>query len=193
MHFLNRDDAVSEDESSSGATRNYFIRHWNGDLSLPISYWVNLILFVGLGAFGLVFLFALFENAVNDLRIASFGWLMFWPLVYGLWVWAVVGVWRSATNHVHRSGPSGWATVAKAMVILSAFSTAAQMTKSAIPQMLSVERLRLGMIRLGKLRTYDFAENGTSIEIHGVLSQSSRSLCKTSQFFSEGSPRCAPI
>jgi hypothetical protein len=23
------------------AARNYFVRHWNGDLTLPISFWVN--------------------------------------------------------------------------------------------------------------------------------------------------------
>jgi hypothetical protein len=170
MSFLHPDKALSDDTDSSGATQNYFVRHWNGDLSLSISYWVNLVLVVGLGAGGLVLPFTFFEEAVDDLRVASFGWLLFWPMVYGLCVWGIVGVWRSATNNVDRSGPSGWATLAKAMVILSAFSAAFQMIKSAIPQMAELGKIAFGYDQFGENADIRLAENGTSIEISGGLS-----------------------
>ena len=30
--------------AQSSKSRNYFLRHWRGELSLPVTYWINNIL-----------------------------------------------------------------------------------------------------------------------------------------------------
>lgn len=92
--------------------RGYIAAHWHGDLSLALSYWVNLvlvtivvrILFVGLSGFDwqrhpLTWAFACTAICVLvSLLIAA---------------WQYVGVWRAA----ERSG-SGWGVVARILVVI---------------------------------------------------------------------------
>src|SRR2546430_1782820 len=72
--------------ATSGRSRNYIVRHWNGDLSLGISYWVNLVLISN----GLPFLFfaavrEFFEDRWS-LRVVAI--VMFSALLATLAIWA---------------------------------------------------------------------------------------------------------
>lgn len=85
---------------------NYFSKHWRGELSLPVSYWIN---YAGLGAvIGVLQAFQKF----SPLELL---------LLVGASVWSVVGTWRAASK---RQG--GWGTVVHVVVVLGLLSAAGQ-------------------------------------------------------------------
>ena len=117
-------------------TGNYFTRHWRGDLSLPISFWVNGVL--------LTIALALFQ-------LFLVGWLNLIPKMPGigrdasgvaglleitavalpnvaviaLAIWQYVGIWRSASKHVGRGGRVIWAIAAKVIAVVGVFGAVA--------------------------------------------------------------------
>jgi ABC-type branched-subunit amino acid transport system permease subunit len=96
--------------------RNWMSRHWHGDLSLGRSYWVNGVLISFLGS-------VLFAGTVGGLSAArsrpaavvGLIFLIVIPPLIAIWQW--VGVWRSAGNHMTRSGRRFWAVLARIAVV----------------------------------------------------------------------------
>ena len=88
---------------------NFFVRFWNGDLSLPMSYWG-----VGVGI-GLVFglLIGVFTGATGMSEDAMWGFLI--PFQ----IYTVVGIWRSADKY---KGAKFWAILAKVAVVFGILS-----------------------------------------------------------------------
>ena len=84
---------------------NFFVRFWNGQLSLPMSYWG-----VGIGL-GIVYGFLV--------GIITFGLGMsddaMWGFIIPFQIYTVVGIWRSSDRY---KGPKFWAILAKIMVII---------------------------------------------------------------------------
>ena len=88
---------------------NFFVRFWNGDLSLPMSYWG-----VGIGislVFGL--LIGVFTGATGMSEDAMWGFLI--PFQ----IYTVVGIWRSADKY---KGTKFWAILAKVAVVFGIVS-----------------------------------------------------------------------
>ena len=93
---------------------NYFIRHWRGQFSLGVSYWVN-----GFLASFVVAIAAVAVAAMQaDVRTQAALTLVVFVLAISGSVWQWVGIWRSASNHFSRGGTHFWAGTAKVMVIL---------------------------------------------------------------------------
>lgn len=96
---------------------SYVGRHWHGELSLPISFWVNSVVLNII--FGLIVYFVVYAVA----RGGNVGWTIAILCVVisfsvVLSVWQLVGIWRSADNHKHYTGRKGWATAAQVLVVL---------------------------------------------------------------------------
>lgn len=98
--------------------RNYVVRHWRGELSLPVSFWINGML--------LTAVITTFGHVVGP-RVTETGnvWASF-LLLCGLLtlsataaIWQATGIWRAAGNHKTRHGGYFWAGVARFMVIVS--------------------------------------------------------------------------
>ena len=89
--------------------KNFFLRFWNGDLSLPMSYWG-----VGIGL-GLIFgiLVGIFTISVGMSEDAMWGFLI--PFQ----IYTVVGIWRSADKY---KGAKFWSILAKVAVIFGIIS-----------------------------------------------------------------------
>jgi len=93
---------------------NFFVRFWNGKLSLPMSYWG---VGVGLGiVFG--FIIGIFIGILGMSEDAMWGFLI--PFQ----IYTVVGVWRSSNNY---KGPKFWAILAKVMIVIGIISNFGQM------------------------------------------------------------------
>ena len=111
---------------------NYILRHWRGDLSLGLSYWVNLLL----GSL-LVFIMAnmLAAKAVEvSLKLVATLTLVLLGSAIVVSVWQLVGVWRSAAKHVSRGGRGLWSTLARVMVVLGALKGLGMVFKTYVPQ-----------------------------------------------------------
>ncbi len=84
---------------------NFFVRFWNGQLSLPMSYWG-----VGIGI-GIIygFLVGIFTISIGLSEDAM------WGFIIPFQIYTVVGIWRSSDRY---KGPKFWAILAKIMVII---------------------------------------------------------------------------
>jgi hypothetical protein len=105
---------------------NYIIRHWRGELSLPVAFWVN---FVALN----LLLLALRPTAEQVLIALSFDddprfmaqvALLHVGFVYGLiYPWQIVGVWRSAGRWLAERERRLWPLASRAVLLLSLGAT----------------------------------------------------------------------
>jgi len=89
---------------------NYLSRHWRGQLSLPVAFWVNYIV---LGAIYFVIGKIMESNEVGDSVGMPF-MLILLPIV----IWQCVGAWRSAGN---RGG--FWGVAVKGCVAIGLLET----------------------------------------------------------------------
>jgi GYF domain 2 len=147
---------------------NYLVRHWRGDFSLPISYWVNGSLLTVLTVLSL---YAIRYSKISY-AFGIFGagmWILFLlAFTTALPVWQVVGIWRSADKHVSRGGSAGWATAAKAAMLLGliqfvgALNTQLPLLKQSIAMMAGHEDVPHYKIRV--------LRNATELEVSGGLS-----------------------
>jgi hypothetical protein len=99
-------------------SQNYFLRHWRGELSLPMSYWVNGAV-LGLVAGVVIALLGAFIYRGDEGRpLLWLGSLVaIWLSIFLLMTWQFVGTWRSASRY-RRSGKFFWGTAAQVMIVL---------------------------------------------------------------------------
>jgi hypothetical protein len=139
---------ISSDATPDAPARrtNVFTRHWRGELPLWVSYWV-----VGIGATvaALAFVSAIDEAITRSpLSLATSFMLalaLSWTVPLAVAVWQVVGTWRSATRNAAARRAAGrrpvWATIAKAMLIISVVSTLSQALRYGVPQFSEAYRI----------------------------------------------------
>jgi len=111
---------------------NYFVRHWRGQLTLPVSYWVN-----NWGVTALCWGLLIAAGKVLDefpLRMQSATVLAAHGVLLIAGCWCAVGVWRSAKYHAARGGARVWAGVAQFLVVLGAFGTVSNFFLYNLPQ-----------------------------------------------------------
>ena len=111
---------------------NYFTRHWRGELPLSVSYWVNGVLGSLLAAFATMTLVAIDDTI--DLRLTVTIILVVFAGSLVVIAWQLVGIWRSASNHVSRGGNGFWAALAKVAIVLGIARTIGLIGNSYIPQ-----------------------------------------------------------
>ena len=107
------------DQSSRSAAlprkfdKDYFIRHWRGELSLPVSFWLN--------AWLLQILFSLATRVLAKFMPppVTLGLLI---LFVAITVWGWVGVWRSALRSMKQEKRHFWPIIACSVVVLVALS-----------------------------------------------------------------------
>ena len=86
--------------------KNYFNRFWDGELSLPVSYWLFGVVYsiiVGILVVLLALMMGFPESAWGILILP---WTIFWS----------VGCWRSCKNY---KGSSVWPILAKISIVLT--------------------------------------------------------------------------
>lgn len=148
--------------------QNYVVRHWLGHLPLPISYWVNGIA-IPFG-FTLAVQAALAQIARTEIALR---WVMALYLVYfalsvALWIWSIVGIWRSAGFHEERGGSAGWSNAARAMVIIAALGQFLQ-SHDRFLSLVDETSLAFGADPLGEPAQFTVQRGGKSALLDGNL------------------------
>ena len=122
--------APSDPHRERTPSRNFFARHWRGDYSLARSYWLH----TALMQFGVVALSAGVTHALAHnapARAASAALLVIYVMGLALWIWAVVGTWRSADREQARNRIAGmsnlWPLIAKVMIVVGAVGTSSRL------------------------------------------------------------------
>ena len=89
--------------------KNFFVRFWNCQLSLPMSYWG---VGVGIGIlFSILVVIIIVMLGMHDDAM--------WGFIIPFQIYTVVGIWRSADRY---KGPKFWAILAKIAVIIGILS-----------------------------------------------------------------------
>ncbi len=147
--------------------RSYVGEHWRGELSLPVSYFING--FLGTVA-ATVIVFAISET-VSENYAPWPGFLAFvgvWGVLLLVSLWQMVGIWRSANNHPKHGGRVFWAGVAKFMVIIGVLQTALVVAQNGWPQIRESFSIIAGDPAVGTFELRLMNE-GTEIEFAGGI------------------------
>lgn len=95
---------------------NYFRKHWRGELSLAISFWVNVVL-VNIIFMSLLTWFAEgspISHPVISARVTII--IVFFCL--SIYAWQIVGLWRSCNRNILINGKAFWARTTQVIVVL---------------------------------------------------------------------------
>jgi hypothetical protein len=152
----------------SSRTGNYFVRHWRGELSLPMSYWANGVVLsaaTGMVSGALLAAFTIYgEEQLVPWMIALQACCLAISL---LAIWQVVGVWRAATRY-KRSGRSFWGGAAKVAVALAALQFVYVWVFAVGPQILETYEMATGDAAFGP-HEFNLLADGQMLDFYGGI------------------------
>jgi hypothetical protein len=135
--------------SRSRPRRSYVVRHWRGDLSFGVIYWLNSFLANLAGLVALLGVGLLTAPDKHPLIFALAGSAA-WLFAIAISVWFLVGVWRSARHHKARGGRGFWAATACVAVVVG-FCCHISAKATEIFTQVEYWRIALGDRAMGKL------------------------------------------
>ena len=161
------DDGKIERRKQKIANPNYFVRHWRGELSLPVSYWINgFLVFLAISIATILFGALMGEKPQAGLLVVL--WLTCFLMVgLTLCAWQFVGVWRSASQHAVK-GKAFWAGVAKVMVIIGIAKSGNDFRTTFFPIISEHIKIAMGDQEMGENR-FRLLRNGTELEFSGGI------------------------
>jgi hypothetical protein len=146
---------------------SYCARHWRGELSLPVSFWINGN-FISLALVALVMAVAA-TDAVNEMpRWFAAGGVAYWLLLAVMTVWQLVGVWRSAGKYLAAGKSKCWGRSALAMVTLGIIASIFSLSTAGVPQSMEFVQLALGRDPIGSYQLR-LSRDGTELEVSGAI------------------------
>jgi hypothetical protein len=149
-------------------SRSYIARHWRGELSLPVSYWLNGILgAVAVGATVGATAYAINRQSDAQPMLWLLSLIATWMSAALLALWQAVGVWRSATRYRQR-GKRFWGAAAKALVLLGVVQLAANFVMVGTAQMAGIYEIVSGDARVGP-HEFHILANGETLEFSGGI------------------------
>ncbi len=111
----------------------YIRGHWQGDLPLRISFWINGSITAVIAA--VLTIYGSDELYRSDLSQAS--WLLASLTLHCvsiiIAVWSIVGVWRSATRYRQKGGAIKWVLTAKVLGLIGVLCFAALLSRTSSP------------------------------------------------------------
>lgn len=94
---------------------NYFIKHWKGELSLPVSYWINIVLV------NLIFFYITEYIAIrikHPLFIIKFMIISNIFFHFTIYLWQIIGTWKCSKKYIN-NGKKFWARIVRIIIIIS--------------------------------------------------------------------------
>ncbi len=94
--------------------------------------------------------------------------LSLWTLAGIMFLWQIVGIWRSASSHTEKGGRVFWAAAAKFMVVIAILQTFVIYKNNAIPQINEAMKIALGDKEIGQA-SFRILNKGTELELIGGI------------------------
>jgi len=142
--------------------RNYLVRHWRGELSLPVSYWLNGLL-ASIFIVAVTVLFAGLVGGVRNSGLIAILIITFLVVIVALMTWQCGGTWRSASR---RGG--FWAGAAKVAIVIGVARTVYDVGSVYTPIVTEHVRIALGDEKFGG-HSFRLLRNGTELEFSGGI------------------------
>jgi hypothetical protein len=149
-------------------SRNYLVRHWRGELSLPVSYWLNGTVsgvVVGLVIGGMAYLINWQGDAEPVVWLSTL--IASWILAALLTIWQAVGVWRAAIRY-RQSGKDFWGGVAQMLTVAGLLVFPYDFATIGVPQLAGIYEIVSGDAHVGPHEFHVLA-NGQTLEFSGGI------------------------
>ena len=141
----------------------YIIKHWRGNHSLSMSFWVNnvtiSILFAIIAAYW-TFAGPRTEDPVFLARVILILSIVDYVIISP---WQFVGLWRSANRYSIEKSKTFWPRVVKLLIIIGVFASLVELTS----ERQSYEDLYFHSFELTKEHNYDVKLKGNTIVLNG--------------------------
>lgn len=144
----------------------YILKHWRGELSLAISFWVNVFLInIGIRIFEVWLTEAPpIENPVLASQFTITYVFLALAIVYP---WQIIGLWRSANRHVEETKKGFWPGAVKVLVVLGLLGTLGNLSVSW-PVYKDLYHIGFGKDEYGDYRV-ELIDDGSLIHLKGGL------------------------
>ena len=154
-------------DSKSNPVFNYILTHWRGEFGLAKSFWINGTLLSVILA-GIYIGLVVIQTSVDmhPINLAK-STLLFHLLLYLVWLWQIVGLWRSANHHIEQTNRKFWARYVKFTVVMGVISAVID-TAISMPEYRSFVDWSIGKDRYSEY-TVQLSENGNLIRLKGYL------------------------
>ena len=149
-------------------SRNYLVRHWRGELSLPVSYWLNGTVSgvaVGLVIGGMAYLINWQGDAEPVVWLSTL--IASWILAALLTIWQAVGVWRAAIRY-RQSSKDFWGGVAQMLTVAGLLVFPYDFATVGVPQLAGIYEIVSGDAHVGPHEFHVLA-NGQTLEFSGGI------------------------
>jgi len=158
-----------KDDTPRPKKRSYFFRHWKGELSLAVSYWINIFLLSIAIRFGLIAFATYVDQAQQNIRVLFFAFFVsFASFIFIIYPWQIIGTWRSANSHIKRTKKYLWAVVTKIAIVLGMMGTIGQMP-NYYPQLKEYWKISFEIDKFSK-KEFSLLQNGEELVISGGIS-----------------------
>lgn len=146
---------------------NYIKKHWHGELSLAVSFWINLFLLnVAIRLLNALFLYSgIIENPVVVARVSLIYAGLVLLIVYP---WQIIGLWRSCNHHIEKSGKRFWPRTVQVLVVLGLILSLGKL-ETSWPIYKDFFRIGFQKDEYGNY-TLKLEKNNTLIYLQGALS-----------------------
>ena len=162
-------DRLSTLQTSPSARKkaHYFRRHWQGSLSLPVSYWINSII-VNLVILSLATAIGGGVWNAHPLLI-PFAAVALWLLALISAVWLLVGIWRTARRYSNKHLGSAWGSLATFMTAIGLISSEYNFASfSFLPVVVFIQIISQNFAP--PLYKLNIARDATELQLTGELS-----------------------
>jgi len=124
---------------------NFILRHWRGELTLAQAYWGVGIL-VTIGAYAVGVAIGKFADPTQiGARYYGIVFSAFLTLLCIITVWQIIGVWRSAGNHIRSTKRYFWASLARVVMVLAAIRSVIDFGNIIGPMLSESTKLAMGV------------------------------------------------
>ncbi len=108
---------------------NYIRKHWRGELSLPVSFWINFVLLnIGLQVFDAWLTdYSPFEHPVTLSRLSIIYLILALAIIYP---WQIIGLWRTCNRHMAEHRRRFVARLVQVIVVFGILGTVGQVNTS---------------------------------------------------------------
>ncbi|MCJ7481583.1 MAG: GYF domain-containing protein [Thermodesulfovibrionales bacterium] len=160
-------DLTSKQSVKRSKRPSYISRHWHGDLSLPISFWVNGV-FLNLLLLSLI-KFVPWNNMVNvSPKIYSIIVILLWFFLAPISIWQLIGIWNSSSSYI-KSGKSKFTgNFVKFIIILNLLNLYSTFAKTGIPQVKEYFNIAIGNDLFGDYQIR-VLRDASELEIYGPI------------------------
>jgi hypothetical protein len=142
--------------------------HWRGELTLAHAYWgVAFLLTIIVVALSKVFGDWLGQANLSPV-FTGITLISFLSFLCVMTIWQLVGVWRSAGNHMKLTGRKGWATIARLAVLLGVLRSVVDFSNVVWPLLSASADLVAGRDNT-PAHHLRLLRNGTEVELAGGM------------------------